>query len=301
MNILSLGFLAAVVLAVGPVLLAALGGAVCSRVGVFNIGLEGQMLVGCFAAVAVTAQTGSALLGALAGMAAALILAAVLAAGAIGLRADPIILAIGTNLLAVGLTGFLLRTLLGRTGTYSDPGLAGFTRLADTPIGAIPVLGDVLGASSWAVLIAVLLVPAISLFLSRHRWGLRLRGIGENPEAARSLGVPVSAYQWAAILFCGALCGLGGAQLALGNVQLFSEQMTAGRGWVAVVAVMLGRSRPWPVLGACLVFGAADALGFRLQGLGLPQQATDAAPYLITLVVLLLTSIRRPSLQKVTQ
>ncbi|GAA3385069.1 ABC transporter permease [Cryptosporangium minutisporangium] len=290
MNVFTLGFVAAVLIALAPVLLAALGGALCARAGVFNIGLEGQMLLGCFTAVAVSAKTGSALLGVLAAVGAGVLTALVLAIGAIRLRADPIVLAIGTNLLAVGLTGFLLRSVLGTSGTYSSPDLAGLTRLGDTWVGSIPVLGDVFRSSSWIVVLSLLAVPALGFFLARHPAGLRLRGIGENPDAARSLGVRVSRYQQTAILVAGALCGLAGAQLALGNVQLFSEQMTAGRGWVAVVAVMLGRGRPWLVLAACVVFGAAEAFGFRLQGLGLPQQATDAAPYVITLIALLLTS-----------
>ncbi|SHM62709.1 ABC transporter permease [Cryptosporangium aurantiacum] len=296
MNVFTLGFVAAVLIALAPVLLAALGGALCARVGVFNIGLEGQMLLGCFTAVAVSAKTGSALLGVAAAVGAGVLTALVLAVGTIRFRTDPIVLAIGTNLLAVGLTGFLLRSVLGTSGTYSSPDLAGLTRLGDTWVGDIPVLGDIFHSSSWVVVLSLLLVPALAFFLARHPAGLRLRGIGENPEAARSLGVHVDGYQQTAILVAGALCGLAGAQLALGNVQLFSEQMTAGRGWVAVVAVMLGRGRPGLVLAACVVFGAAEAFGFRLQGLGLPQQATDAAPYVITLIALLLTSIRRPKL-----
>ncbi|TQS40657.1 ABC transporter permease [Cryptosporangium phraense] len=292
MNVFTLGFVAAVLIALAPVLLAALGGALCARVGVFNIGLEGQMLLGCFTAVAVSARTGSAELGVAAAAGAGVLTALVLAIGSVRLNADPIVLAIGTNLLAVGLTGFLLRSVLGTSGTYSSPDLAGLTPLGSTWVGSIPVLGTVLAGSSWLVVLSLVLVVVLAVFLSRTPAGLRLRGIGENPDAARSLGVDVSRYQQAAVLVAGALCGLAGAQLALGNVQLFSEQMTAGRGWVAVVAVMLGRGRPGWVLGASVVFGAAEAFGFRLQGLGLPQQATDAAPYVITLLALILTSVR---------
>ncbi|MFG1924437.1 ABC transporter permease [Cryptosporangium sp. NPDC048952] len=292
MNVFNLGFVAAVLIALAPVLLAALGGALCARVGVFNIGLEGQMLLGCFTAVAVSAKTGSALLGVVAAVGAGVLTASILSVGSIRLRADPIVLAIGTNLLAVGLTGFLLRSVLGTSGTYSSPDLSGLGRLGDTWVGSVPILGDVFASSSWVVVLSLLLVPALGFFLARHPAGLRLRGIGENPDAARSLGVNVNGYQQTAVLVAGALCGLAGAQLALGNVQLFSEQMTAGRGWVAVVAVMLGRGRPGLVLAASVVFGAAEAFGFRLQGLGLPQQATDAAPYVITLIALILTSAR---------
>jgi simple sugar transport system permease protein len=116
--------------------------------------------------------------------------------------------------------------------------------------------------------------------------------VGEQPAAAESLGVRVHRYQHAAVLAAGALCGVAGAQLSLGNVTLFNEGMSAGRGWIAVAAVLLTGARPGWVLAACLVFGAAEAWGFRLQGAGLPQQLTDAAPYLVTLVVLIATRIR---------
>ncbi|MFC7591486.1 hypothetical protein ACFQYP_53180 [Nonomuraea antimicrobica] len=135
-----------------------------------------------------------------------------------------------------------------------------------------------LGPQSPLVPVAFLLVVWASWWLGRTRSGLRLRGIGQHAEAAESIGLRVPVYRHAAVLGAGALCGLGGAQLALGNVTLFSEGMSAGRGWVAVVAVMLAGARPWLGLGACLLFGAAEALGFRLQGFGLPQQAADAAP-----------------------
>jgi general nucleoside transport system permease protein len=132
----------------------------------------------------------------------------------------------------------------------------------------------------------------MAVFLFRTTWGLRLRGVGEQGEAAETLGVSVRRYRSAAILVSGALCGLAGAQLSLGSVTLFAEGMSAGRGWIAVVAVMLGRAHPLGVLGASLLFGLADAVGLRMQGLGLPNQLTDAAPYVITLVALVL-AVRR--------
>jgi simple sugar transport system permease protein len=152
----------------------------------------------------------------------------------------------------------------------------------------VPVIGPVLGSQSPLVPAAFVLVAAAAWWLRRTRSGLRLRGIGQHPEAAESLGLKVGAYRHGAVLAAGALCGLAGAQLALGNVTLFSEGMSAGRGWVAVVAVMLGGVRPLRVLSACLLFGVAEALGFRLQGAGLPQQLADAAPYVITLLALIL-------------
>ena len=133
----------------------------------------------------------------------------------------------------------------------------------------------------------------MQFLLFRHRLGLRIRGVGENPDAALSLGVNVSTIQLATLLISGALCGLAGAQLSLGNVTLFVENMSAGRGWMAVVAVMLGRGSPLGVLAASLLFGFTDSLGFRLQGLRLPSQFTETVPYLVTLLSLLLVATYR--------
>lgn len=277
----------AALLALTPILLAALGGALCERAGVFNIGLEGMMLVGCFAAVAGSWFTGSAWAGVLAAALASAGYSLILAVGAITLRGDAVVLGVAMNLLAVGLTSFLLRTVFGVQGTFSDPSLAGLPGID------LPFLGPVLSGHSALVYLSWAVVAATALFLSRHAWGLRLRGVGEAPDAAATLGVSPAKYKYGAVLASGVLCGLAGAQLALGNVTLFSENMTAGRGWIAVVAVMLGRAAPVGVLAAGLLFGVAEAVGFRLQGLGLPQQATDAAPYVVTLIALFLSTARR--------
>jgi simple sugar transport system permease protein len=263
--------------ALTPVLLAALGGALCAKAGVFNVGLEGFMLVGAFAAVAGSWFTGSAWIGVLAGMLAGAALSAVLAIASVRYGGDEIIVGIALNLLAVGLTAFLLRTVFGRQGTFTDPALRG--------------LGTIAGQTPLTYL-AFLLVPVLAVFLRRHVWGFRLQGVGEAPEAARSLGVNTAKYRYGAVLTSGLLCGLGGAQLSLGNVVLFSQDMTAGRGWVAVVAVLLARAAPFGVLLAALLFAAAEAFGFRLQGVGLPSQVASATPYVLTLVALVVQSVR---------
>jgi simple sugar transport system permease protein len=263
--------------ALTPVLLAALGGALCAKAGVFNVGLEGFMLVGAFAAVAGSWFTGSAWIGVLAAVLAGAAMAALLAIASVRFGGDEIIVGIALNLLAVGLTAFLLRTMFGRQGTFTDPALQGLSTIAgQTPL----------------TYVAWLLVPVLAVFLRRHVWGFRLQGVGEAPEAARSLGVDVSRYRYGAVLASGVLCGLGGAQLSLGNVVLFTQNMTAGRGWVAVVAVLLAQAAPFGVLLAGLLFATAEALGFRLQGVGLPSQLAQATPYVLTLVALVVASVR---------
>lgn len=272
--------------ALTPILFAALAGALCQRAGVFNISLEGTMLVGCFAGVAGSWYTGNVWLGVLVAMIAGTAYSLILAVGHVSFGGDAIVLGVAVNLLAVGLTSFLVRTVFGTRGMFSDPALQGLPALD------IPFVGTVLSGHSALVYLSWLTVVALAVLLYRHPWGLRLRGIGERPEAAASLGVSVTRYRYGVLLAAGALCGLAGAQLALGNVTLFSENMTAGRGWIAVVAVMLGRALPYGVLAAAVLFGLAEAFGFRLQGIGLPQQATDAAPYVVTLLALFVSSAR---------
>jgi general nucleoside transport system permease protein len=274
--VFDLSLISSMLTALTPILFAALAGALCQRAGVFNISLEGTMLIGCFGAVAGSWYTGSAWLGVLTAVIAASLYSVILAVGTVTFDGDPIVTGVAVNLLAVGLTSFLIRTVFGTRGSFSDPALQGLQ----------PILWD----HSALVHLSWLAVAGLAILLYRHPWGARLRGIGENPVAATSLGVSVTRYKYWVIIAGGALCGLGGAQLALGSVTLFAENMTAGRGWIAVVAVMLGRATPVGVLLAALLFGLAEALGFRLQGLGLPQQATDAAPYVVTLIALFASS-----------
>lgn len=298
MQIFELSFVAAVLLAATPILYAALAGAISAQVGVFNIALEGQMLWGAFAAVAGSYYTGSAWGGVLTALLSTALFAVILAVGSARWKADPIIIAIGTNLLALGLTGFLLRVLFDVSGSFSPRGLEGLPKMAF--LADVPVIGPVFAGQTLLVPLAFVVIVAVGLWLKATPAGLRLRGVGEHPEAASSLGVNVASFQMWATIVGGALCGIAGAQLALGNVTVFTENMTAGRGWIAVAAVMLVAGRPLWLPLACLGFGAAEAMGFRLQGIGAPQQLTDAAPYAITLVVLVLTRIRFARSRKVS-
>lgn len=292
MQVFELSFVAAVLLAATPVLFAALAGALSAQVGVFNIALEGQMLWGAFAAVAASYYTGNPWAGVLAAVLSTALFAVILAVGAARWKADPIVIAIGSNLFALGITGFLMGVLFDVSGSFSPRGLVGLPTMSG--LGDIPVLGAVFGGQTALVPLALLLILAVGLWLKFTPRGLRLRGVGEHPEAAASLGINVPGYQAWVTIAAGALCGFAGAQLSLGNVTVFTENMTAGRGWIAVAAVMLVAGRPLWLPVACLGFGAAEALGFRLQGVGAPQQLTDAAPYLITILVLILTRLRLP-------
>jgi ABC-type uncharacterized transport system permease subunit len=287
------------VLGITPILLAALAGTLSERVGLFNIALEGQMLVGAFAAVAGSHFGGSLQSGVLAAVAAGAVFSGLLAVGSALLRGNDIVIGISLNLLAAGLTSFLLRTLFGVSGTFSDSAMIGLPRISIPGLSSLPLVGSALGHQNALVYLSWILVAAIAVFLNRTPWGLRLRGIGEQPAAAVALGVDATRYRFLVTLLGGALCGLAGLQLSLGSLTLFSENMTAGRGWIAVAAVMLGRARPLAVAASCILFGLSDAFGLRLQGEGLPNQITDAAPYLATLAALVIAGLRQRRLSGV--
>jgi simple sugar transport system permease protein len=279
--------------AITPILLAALAGVLCGRVGVFNMALEGQMLIGAFFAIVGSYYLGSAFGGVVVAVIAALIFSLILAYGATVFRGDPVVICIGMNLLASGLTAYLLRQIFGVSGTFSDPAIDGLDRIRIAALQAIPVLGWGFGRQTLLTWLAWGLVVVIAIVLFRTAIGLRLRGVGEQPDAAETLGVNVRTYRVVTVLVAGAICGLAGAQLSLGTVNIFSEDMSAGRGWIAVVAVMLSRDNPLYAAGACVLFGFADAFSIRLQSGGLPNQLTDMAPYLVTLVALVISHRRR--------
>lgn len=278
---------------VAPILLAALGGTLCQRVGVFNIALEGMMLGGAFAAVAASYAAGSALAGVAAAVLAGMLVGALFTAASVWKRGDAIVVGIALDILASGVTIFALRALFGVRGAFDDPGIAALPRF-DVPLLAdLPGIGPFFAGQTALVWLAVLAVVVVHGFLSWHPLGIRWRGVGEHPAAARSLGVSVGRAQAAALIVCGLLCGLAGAQLAIGTVSLFVENMTAGRGWIAVVVVLLGAARPGIVAVVAVLFGAVDAAGFRLQGLGLPSQLTEMLPYVVTLAALAVSGWRR--------
>jgi simple sugar transport system permease protein len=283
-------FVASVPRFVTPILLAALGGAICERAGVFNIALEGFMLIGAFAAVLGSYFAGSAYAGALTAILAGIAAGLIFAEFNLRRGGDPIVVSIALNLLAAGLTAFLLRAIFGVTGAFNDPAIAGFRGIGLDWLHPVPVLGPLFANQSILFYLALVAVPALHFFFARHYLGMRIRAAGENPAALVAGGVNPQRVRLYALIGCGALCGLAGAQLSISNVRLFVENMSAGRGWIAVVAVLLSRGRPWPLFFIAVIFGVVDSLSFRVQGLGLPQQFTDMMPYLATLVVLVALS-----------
>ena len=277
-------FLAAAVRTGTPLALAALGETVVERAGVINIGLEGIVLAGAFGGLV---AAGSGLVAGFAGaVAAGVLVAALFALFAVTMRADQIITGVAVNLLVVGLTGALYRGIYGATGAALTIPTTG--TLPIPLLSRIPILGPALFDQAPPTYVLYFVAPLLAWWLYRTRWGLALRAVGERPEAARAAGVAPARVRWLAILLGGAMGGAAGGMLVLSQAGTFAEGMSAGRGFIAIAIVALGRWHPLWVLGAALLFGAASALQFLFQAMGwaLPYQLFLALPYVLTLLAL---------------
>jgi simple sugar transport system permease protein len=278
-------FLEATVRTATPLAFAALGETVSQRAGVINIGLEGVILSGAFGAL-LGASTGSVGAGFAAAVLAGVVMAAIFAVFAVSLRADQIITGTAVNLLALGATGALYRALYGAggaalsiptTGPVVIPGLAG-----------VPLIGRPLFAQPIPTYLVYALVPVVWWWLYRTHGGLALRAVGEQPEAATVAGIMPRRIQWLAVIFGGALGGMSGGVLVLAQAGTFAEGMSAGRGFVAIAIVVLGRWHPLGAVFAALLFGGASALQFLFQAMGwdVSYHLFLALPYVLTLVAL---------------
>ena len=292
--ILDIALLASTIRLVAPILLAGLGGLFAQRAGIFNIALEGLMLIGAFFAVAGLHWTGNPYIGVLLAVVASTLVALILGVVVIDLKGNAIVAGLAINIFALGATTFLMRLVFGVSGgSFYDPSLHGLPNIDIPVVGDLPVIGQLVSGYSILVYLAIAAVPLSWLLLFRHPLGLRIRAVGEDPVAAGSVGISVRRTQYLTMLLSGALCGLAGAQLSISLVTQFVEGMTAGRGFIALVAVMFGRAHPIGVLLASLLFGFAYALTLRLQGIGVPPQFVAMLPYVATIVALIAVQERQ--------
>ncbi len=283
-----------------PLLLACLAGLYSERAGIFDIGLEGKMLIAAMASGAVAALTGSAWAGLAAGIGASLVLAALHGIASITFRGNQLISGVALNFLASGITVLVAQRLFGQGGR--TPPLDGAARfnpitlpfvdgLKDIPIFG-KFYGQVLSGHSILVYIALAMVPLTWWVLYRTRFGLRLRAAGENPAALDTAGVSVVGMRFAAVAITGVLCGVAGAYMATALQAGFGREMTAGRGYIALAALIFAKWRPWYALWATLLFGFFQALALRpdvverVLTVKVPVSALDALPYILTVVVL---------------
>jgi simple sugar transport system permease protein len=279
-------WLAASVRLAMPVLLAALGEILNERAGTLNVGIEGTMLIGSLAGFLGSFYTGSPWLGALAGVLVGVLAGMVLAWVYIGVQADQVVAGIIFNTLMAGLTSISYRIALGVTTV--PPTAAMFTPLHFPLLGDIPILGPVLFRHTILVYLAFLLVPVGGFALFRTKLGLKIRAVGEHPRAADTAGVSVTGIRYLCMAIASAVAGLAGALLVLGQLGVFRDNITAGRGFIALAIVIFGRWNPYSALVAALSFGAADALAMSLQMFDapIPPQFLLMLPYLLTALVM---------------
>jgi general nucleoside transport system permease protein len=267
-----------------PLVFAAMGGMLCERSGVINIGLEGMMLMGAFFGIFVADLSGSWFIGALAGMAAGGVLAIVHAVFSIALRADQVVSGFAVNFLSFGITGYIFVAHYGDQGTPGD--VPRVPELTLPGIEDLDFFGTAIGSASLLTWVALLLVPLLALYMFRTASGLRLRSVGEKPRAADSVGVPVLRTRYLAVIASGLLAGLGGVYLSVGLVGSFNEGMTDGRGYIALAAVIFGSWRPYGALAAALLFGFSSAVAQRLPAFSESLAVLfQALPYVLVLIV----------------
>ncbi|WP_346769341.1 ABC transporter permease [Planctomonas sp. JC2975] len=268
-----------------PYIFGALGGVISERSGVVNIAIEGQLLAGAFLAAVVASMTGSVWLGLLAALIAGVLVSFVLAAFAIKYYVDQVIVGVVINVLVLGLTNFLYSQVLSKDASFlNEPPL-----LPAVPIpglSAIPVIGPVLFDQSIIVYLMYIAVAAVYIGLFHTRWGLRLRSVGEHPQAADTVGINVTGTRFWNVSLAGAIVGLGGAYFTLGSVGSFTEDMTGGQGYIALAAVIFGRWDPIRATLAALLFGFASNLQYTLAAVGspVPSEFLLMLPYVVTIL-----------------
>ncbi len=276
-----------------PIILAALGGAICSRAGVLNLALEAKMLLGAFVAIVFAFYLGNTTAG---------IIVAVLFGGGLGLifallylryNVNLIILALAMNLLILELTVYFMRVLFGNVGSFADPSIQRLPDFDLPLIQNIPVIGDIFSGYNFIVYFSWIAAIVGYIVLFHTKFGRHIRAVGENQQAAETLGINVARVQISALVIAGMLCALGGAFLSVGHLTLFTRNMSNGRGWVAVSAAIFGFQHPIGVLLTGYFFGLADAFAVRIQNVtDLPPNLIQLLPQFATILALVLVAVR---------
>jgi ABC-type uncharacterized transport system permease subunit len=280
-----------------PIMLGALTGVICSRSGVVNIGIEGQLLLGAFTAAMVASASGSVTLGLIAGALAGCVVAALLAIFAVGFSVDQVILGVVLNTLIIGLTGYLYDDLMvPYSNTLNSPPT--FSTIRIPVLADIPIIGPVLFNATIFLYLTYLAVALVQVGLFATRWGLRTRAVGEHPVAADTVGIRVYATRYRNVIVSGVLAGIGGAYLTVGSVGSFAKGMSSGEGYIALAAVIFGRYSPLGAVAAALLFGFSTQLESILSTLNVPIQSNLLlmTPYLVTIIVVagLVGKVRPP-------
>lgn len=269
-----------------PLIFTSLGELFSERTGMINIGLDGLMVIGAVSGFLGAYFTHNAWLGLVFGILGGIIFNLLYAFAAVTLNGDQIVNGMIINILAVGLSNYIYRLVFGITGNPTE--IKGFKETAIPFLSNIPYIGKALFNHTFPVYMAFILIPLCYIFLYKTTFGLKLRAVGENPKAADSLGINVTKIRYIGCILCGGLSGLGGAYLSVAYMNKFLNNMVAGRGYIALAAVIFGKWKPQGIMWACLLFGFADGVQLRIQALGfkIPYQFLIMLPYVLTLVFL---------------
>lgn len=275
-----------------PLLLSALGGSLTYYAGIFNIAMEGMMLSGAFFAVLGSYYFHSWIIGMLTGILGALLMALIFILFSIVLKVDEFVTGVGLNMFALGLTTYLLREIFNVKGAFTSPEIVSIPKIHIPLIKDIPFLGPIISGQNLIVWIALIATILCNYFVYKTQFGLRLRAAGYNKQCLDTSGVSSDRIKAYSLLLCAVLCGLAGAFLSLGYVTLFSENMSAGRGWISLAAIILVSGNPIGIALISVIFGLADGLGLYMQDF-LPSQFTSMLPYIATLVALFIYSMKK--------
>jgi len=292
-SIFSAFFLASVIRICTPIILPSMGGLFATAAGTFNMALEGIMLWGAFTGVFVSAYTGSVWLAVLCGVIAGILASMILAVFHLEFGVDLVLGGLAVNLFSSGGTVFLMYTLIGEKGNTSTLPSLSVPNVHIPIIKDIPILGEILSGHPVFTYVAILAIIVAYIVMFRTRFGTHVRAVGENTEAAITLGLNVKKIRYMAIGISGALAALGGMSLSMAYLQMFQRDMSAGRGWIALAAVNLGNRHPLGVAAAAVVFGLADALANQFGSLNIPSQLVQIIPYATTIIALVVYAVQQ--------
>ena len=281
-----------------PILFAALACMIFTKGGIDSIGTEGIMLTCALAAPLGSYITKSAILGVIIAMIIGALLSCLFGYVTISLKSEPVLAGIALNTLASGLTIFVIYYATGEKGSTQSLNSPTVANVQIPLLKEIPILGDIFSGHSVLTYLGLLITILLAFLIYKTPTGLRIRSVGENPEAAKSVGISILKYKYISLILAGALCGLGGAYMSMSYVSFFSKEMIAGRGFIGMAAESMGRGTPWGVMLSALLFGAADSLAIRLQLLQLPAQLIQTIPYVITIVAIAIYSYSRSKQKK---
>lgn len=284
-----------------PILLVTLTAAMCSKVKIFNIAMEGTMLAAAFFSIVANYYTGSVFLSVLAAIVTSMLISALVGYCVIKLKASAVVVGMAINTMMGGVTTYLLYLIFKTKGVFSDPSLVSLPKISLPIIEDIPVLGTALSGLTLIDYLSFFIAIGLYIFLYKTVLGFRLRAVGINPEAAKSLGTPVERYQFLTITLSGILTGLGGVLLSMSTVTLFIQDITSGRGYIALAANNLGNSHPLGVLFSSFFFGVCQSFGTVLQNTSLKTQITASLPYVATIIALILYSLHHKRKKKMNK